>query len=69
MRRVVGLRLSNTVRHGVNKGKTFISPKIIQYYCTYEECREGFAFIKNTHEANTRVLACALRACVYNYCV
>jgi hypothetical protein len=47
MTRVVGLRLSYIVRHGVNKVKAFISPEIIQYYCKYEECREEFAFIKN----------------------
>jgi hypothetical protein len=34
--KVVGLRLSNTLRHGVNKGKAFISPKIIRFYGKYE---------------------------------
>ena len=36
MRRVVGLRLSNTVRRGVNKGKAFISQKIIQFYSKHK---------------------------------
>ena len=66
MRRVVGLRLSDTVRPGVNKGKTFISPKIMQYYCKYEECGEEFPFIKNAPETNTHTCACvrAPRMCV-----
>jgi hypothetical protein len=59
------LRATNTVRHSVNIGKTFIYPNIIHYYCKYEECSEEPAFIKNALERNKHACACArARACI-----